>query len=194
MQPCLARDGETLPDAATAAGAGAANPREAARVSAGAACDGIAEEPARHSHRLRAAQLGRPGAYTEDGRLKMDNNGAEQALRPIVLGRKNYLFAGSEAGRTGPPSSVHSCRPASTCKSIRSCTCAMSSIVCPRIRSGWSWSLRHASGSASARILWHKPRPERLSFRAKALWCTGFRGHPIVVGVLWDLLRDLVVT
>ncbi len=35
--------------------------------------------------------------YTEDGRLKMDNNGAEQALRPIVLGRKNYLFAGSEA-------------------------------------------------------------------------------------------------
>ena len=126
--------------------------------------------------------------------LKMDNNGAEQALRPIVLGRKNYLFADSEAGRTGPPSSVHSCRPASTCKSIRSCTCAMSSIVCPRIRSGWSWSLRHASGSASARILWHKPRPERLSFRAKALWRTDFRGHPIVVGVLWDLLRDLVVT
>jgi hypothetical protein len=31
------------------------------------------------------------------GRLKIDNNGAEQALRPIVLGRKNYLFAGSEA-------------------------------------------------------------------------------------------------
>jgi transposase len=35
--------------------------------------------------------------YTEDGRLKADNNGAELALRPIVLGRKNYLFAGSEA-------------------------------------------------------------------------------------------------
>ena len=167
------------------------------RVSAGAACDGIAEEPARHSHRLRAAQLGRPGAYTEDGRLKMDNNGAEQALRPIVLGRKNgrtICLRAAKRRRTGPPSSVHSCRPASTCKSIRSCTCAMSSIVCPRIRSGWSWSLRHASGSASARILWHKPRPERLSVRAKALWRTGFRGHPIVVGVLWDLLRDLVVT
>jgi len=132
--------------------------------------------------------------YTEDGRLKMDNNGAEQALRPIVLGRKNYLFAGSEAAahRT-----AILCSLVQTCKhlkSIRSCTCAMSSIVCPRIRSGWSWSLRHASGSASARILWHKPRPERLSFRAKALWRTGFRGHPIVVGVLWDLLRDLVVT
>ncbi len=35
--------------------------------------------------------------YTEDGRLKIDNNGADQALRPIVLGRKNWLFAGSEA-------------------------------------------------------------------------------------------------
>ena len=35
--------------------------------------------------------------YTEDGRLKIDNNGAEQALRPIVLGRKNWLFAGSDA-------------------------------------------------------------------------------------------------
>ncbi len=35
--------------------------------------------------------------YTEDGRLKIDNNGTEQALRPIVLDRKNWLFAGSEA-------------------------------------------------------------------------------------------------
>jgi transposase len=35
--------------------------------------------------------------YVEDGRLKIDNNGAEQALRPIVLGRKNWLTAGSEA-------------------------------------------------------------------------------------------------
>jgi|GEM_PF-3131575 len=35
--------------------------------------------------------------YTEDSRLKIDKNGAEQALRPIVLGRKNWLFAGSEA-------------------------------------------------------------------------------------------------
>jgi len=31
--------------------------------------------------------------YTEDGQLKIDNNGAEQALRPIVLGR-NYVDGG----------------------------------------------------------------------------------------------------
>ncbi len=33
--------------------------------------------------------------YTEDGLLKIDNNGMEQALRPIVLGRENWLFAGA---------------------------------------------------------------------------------------------------
>ena len=35
--------------------------------------------------------------YPEDGRLKIDNNGAERAIKPVVLGRKNWLFCGSEA-------------------------------------------------------------------------------------------------
>ena len=35
--------------------------------------------------------------YTEDGRLKIDNNGAERAIKPVVIGRKNWLFCGSEA-------------------------------------------------------------------------------------------------
>jgi hypothetical protein len=30
--------------------------------------------------------------------LEIDNNAAERALRVIALGRKNYLFAGSDAG------------------------------------------------------------------------------------------------
>lgn len=33
--------------------------------------------------------------YTEDGRVEIDNNLVENAIRPIALGRKNYLFAGS---------------------------------------------------------------------------------------------------
>jgi transposase len=33
-----------------------------------------------------------------DGRLEIDNNAAERAIRPLALGRKNYLFAGSDAG------------------------------------------------------------------------------------------------
>ena len=36
--------------------------------------------------------------YAEDGRLEIDNNAAERALRAVALGRKNYLFAGSDAG------------------------------------------------------------------------------------------------
>jgi transposase len=36
--------------------------------------------------------------YTTDGRLDMTNNAAERAIRPIALGRKNWLFAGSEGG------------------------------------------------------------------------------------------------
>src|SRR5262249_57421625 len=34
----------------------------------------------------------------EDGRLALDNNLAERALRCVAIGRKNYLFAGSDAG------------------------------------------------------------------------------------------------
>jgi transposase len=36
--------------------------------------------------------------FSEDGRIELDNNTAERAIRPLVLGRKNYLFAGSDAG------------------------------------------------------------------------------------------------
>jgi transposase len=36
--------------------------------------------------------------YTTDGRLEMTNNAVERAIRPLVLGRKNYLFAGSDSG------------------------------------------------------------------------------------------------
>jgi transposase len=36
--------------------------------------------------------------YCDDGRLEIDNNAAERALRAVALGRKNYLFAGSDSG------------------------------------------------------------------------------------------------
>ena len=36
--------------------------------------------------------------YVDDGRLEIDNNAAERSLRAIALGRKNYLFQGSDAG------------------------------------------------------------------------------------------------
>jgi hypothetical protein len=36
--------------------------------------------------------------YISDGRFKIDNNLIENAIRPVALGRKNYLFAGSHEG------------------------------------------------------------------------------------------------
>ena len=36
--------------------------------------------------------------FRDDGRIEIDNNAAERSLRAVALGRKNYLFAGSDAG------------------------------------------------------------------------------------------------
>jgi transposase len=36
--------------------------------------------------------------FRDNGRLEIDNNAAERALRAVALGRKNYLFAGSDSG------------------------------------------------------------------------------------------------
>jgi transposase len=45
----------------------------------------------------------RLSAYVNDGKLNIDNNPVENSIRPIALGRKNYLFAGSHeaAKRSG---------------------------------------------------------------------------------------------
>ena len=43
-------------------------------------------------------QLPLLAAYLDDGRLEVDNNLIENAIRPLALGRKNYLFAGSHQG------------------------------------------------------------------------------------------------
>lgn len=36
--------------------------------------------------------------YLDDGRIEIDNSAAERALRAVALGRKNFLFCGSDAG------------------------------------------------------------------------------------------------
>jgi transposase len=36
--------------------------------------------------------------YRDDGRIEIDNTAAERALRAVALGRKNFLFAGSDTG------------------------------------------------------------------------------------------------
>jgi transposase len=36
--------------------------------------------------------------FLEDGRVAVDDNAAERALRPIGVGRRNWLFAGADTG------------------------------------------------------------------------------------------------
>jgi hypothetical protein len=36
--------------------------------------------------------------YRDDGRIEIDNNSAERSIRPLVLGRRNYMFAGADVG------------------------------------------------------------------------------------------------
>lgn len=36
--------------------------------------------------------------FLHDGRIELDTNPVERAIRPVALGRKNHLFAGSDGG------------------------------------------------------------------------------------------------
>jgi hypothetical protein len=45
--------------------------------------------------------------YLSDGHLELDNNTCERSIRPIALGRKNYLFMGSIGGGKAPLQHLH---------------------------------------------------------------------------------------
>ncbi len=48
--------------------------------------------------RYGLTRLKRLRPYLGDGRLSIDNNAAERGMRSIAIGRKNYLFMGSDRG------------------------------------------------------------------------------------------------
>ncbi len=48
--------------------------------------------------RYALGRMPKARAYLSDGRLELDNNICERSIRPIALGRKNYLFMGSVGG------------------------------------------------------------------------------------------------
>ena len=57
-----------------------------------------AKSPLAGAIRYAITRLKRLEVYLTDGRLSLDNNPAERCMRPIALGRKNYLFYGSDKG------------------------------------------------------------------------------------------------
>ena len=57
-----------------------------------------AKTPLAAAIRYALTRLQRVRRYLEHRFLELDNNAAESAVRPLALGRKNYLFMGSAAG------------------------------------------------------------------------------------------------
>jgi hypothetical protein len=101
--------------------------------------------------------LGRWGAlmrYCDDGRLEIDDN-AERALRAVALGRKNYLFAGSDRGGESAAAIYSLIGTAKLTGSILKVICATSCRASRNIRSATSTNcypgaLRFADRSGGA--------------------------------------------
>ncbi|MQX40628.1 transposase [Sinorhizobium meliloti] len=76
--------------------------------------------------------------YATDGRLEMSHNAAERAIRPLVLGRKNYLFSGSDAGGERAAviyTIVETCKWAASTRTPISPTSSIASPIIPQIGS-----------------------------------------------------------
>jgi len=51
--------------------------------------------------------------YLSNGHLELDNNTAERAVKPVAIGRKNWMFAGSEGGGKAMAIACSTPKPAS---------------------------------------------------------------------------------
>ena len=56
------------------------------------------KSPLASAIRYALTRMTRMHPYLDHGILELDNNTAERAMRPVALGRKNYLFVGSQTG------------------------------------------------------------------------------------------------
>ena len=56
------------------------------------------KSPLAKAIRYARGRLPKARPYLSNGHLEADNNAAERAVKPVALGRKNWIFAGSEGG------------------------------------------------------------------------------------------------
>ena len=56
------------------------------------------KSPLASAIRYALTRMTRMRPYLDHGTLEIDNNTAERAMRAVALGRKNYLFVGSQTG------------------------------------------------------------------------------------------------
>ena len=56
------------------------------------------KSPLAQAIRYALGRMPKARPYLENGHLELDNNAAERAVKPVAIGRKNWMFAGSEGG------------------------------------------------------------------------------------------------
>lgn len=56
------------------------------------------KSPLAQAIRYALGRMPKARPYLENGHLELDNNTAERAVKPVAIGRKNWIFAGSEGG------------------------------------------------------------------------------------------------
>ena len=56
------------------------------------------KSPLAQAIRYALGRMPKARPYLENGQLELDNNTAERAVKPVAIGRKNWMFAGSEGG------------------------------------------------------------------------------------------------
>jgi transposase len=56
------------------------------------------KSPLAQAIRYALSRMPKARPYLENGFLELDNNSAERAMKPVALGRKNWMFAGSQRG------------------------------------------------------------------------------------------------
>ena len=56
------------------------------------------KSPLAQAIRYALGRIPKARPYLENGHLELDNNTAERAVKPVAIGRKNWMFAGSEGG------------------------------------------------------------------------------------------------
>ena len=56
------------------------------------------KSPLAQAIRYALGRMPKARPYLENGYLELDNNSAERAVKPVAIGRKNWMFAGSEGG------------------------------------------------------------------------------------------------
>ena len=73
--------------------------------------------------------------YLDNGFLELDNNTCERAVKPVALGRKNWMFAGSERGGKAMAIAYTLIEPPNSTVSIRKRSLPMFSSVSQVTRS-----------------------------------------------------------